>query len=163
MSRTSFLQDLLSTLFERSAARTASDDLRSMEELCAALISERGEASGFSIATAILDRYEKAPRQEKADFFRLLTEAHDLDAGAMQALERRVRLRGKLPPRGEGAVHIGEDAGDIAQRIIRELVQGQRNTSLGDEGRGFRRVRSGRSGGRGEHAAGAKESVLNPF
>ena len=46
MSRTSFLQDLLATIFERTVPRLVSDDRRSLEELAAALISERGEASG---------------------------------------------------------------------------------------------------------------------
>jgi malonyl-CoA decarboxylase len=83
VSRTSFLQDLLATIFERGAPRPSSNDGRSMEELAAALISERGEASGFSIATAILDRYEKSSPQERAEFFRLLAEEHDIDADAI--------------------------------------------------------------------------------
>ncbi len=85
MSRTSFLQDLLATIFERTAPRLVGDDRRSLEELAAALISERGEASGTRLAASILDRYEKSPAGEKADFFRLLTEVHDLDAGALAA------------------------------------------------------------------------------
>ncbi|OQM74248.1 decarboxylase [Pseudaminobacter manganicus] len=85
VSRTSFLQDLLATIIERAVPRTASNDRRSLRELCAALISERGEASGFSLATAILDRYEKASPEDKAAFFKLLTESHDLDAEAVIA------------------------------------------------------------------------------
>ncbi|WP_200957821.1 malonyl-CoA decarboxylase [Mesorhizobium sp. Root157] len=85
MSRTSFLQDLLATIFERAAPRTPSNDRRSMKELCAALISEQGEASGSSIATAILDRYEKSSPKERSEFFRLLVEDHDIDADAIIA------------------------------------------------------------------------------
>jgi len=83
MSRTSFLQDLLATIFERGAPRPVSDDNRTMEELCAALISERGEASGTRIAAAILDRYEKSTPEEKSDFFRLLVDVHDVNADAI--------------------------------------------------------------------------------
>ena len=85
MSRTSFLQDLLATIFERGAPRTPSNDRRSMKELCAALLSEQGEASGSSIATAILDRYEASSPKERSDFFRLLVEDHDIDADAIIA------------------------------------------------------------------------------
>lgn len=85
MSRTSFLQDLLVTIFERRAPQTASSDRRSMKNLCAALISEQGEASGSSIATAILDRYEAGASKERAEFFRLLVENHDVDADAIIA------------------------------------------------------------------------------
>ena len=85
MSRTSFLQDLLATIFERGAPRTPSNDRRSMKELCAALLSEQGEASGSSIATAILDRYEGSSPKERSEFFRLLVEDHDIDADAIIA------------------------------------------------------------------------------
>ena len=117
MSRTSFLQDLLSTLFERSAARTASDDLRSMEDLCAALISERGEASGFSIATAILSRYEKASREDKADFFRLLTDVHDLDAGAVAAAAEAYRAS----PDASTLARLIDEAEPPRQELLRRL------------------------------------------
>src|SRR5690606_24721952 len=54
-----------------------------MEELCEALLSERGEVSGTRIAAAILDRYERSTPREKADFFRLLVDKHDVDADAV--------------------------------------------------------------------------------
>ncbi len=117
MSRTSFLQDLLSTIFERGSPRSASDDRRSMEDLCAALISERGEASGFSIATAMLDRYEKASREEKADFFRLLTEAHDLDAGAVAAAAEAY----KASPDATTLARLIEEAEPPRQELLRRL------------------------------------------
>jgi malonyl-CoA decarboxylase len=117
MSRTSFLQDLLATLFERSAFRAASDDRRSMEDLCAALISERGEASGFSIATALLDRYEKASREEKAEFFRLLTEAHDLDAGAVAEAAQAY----KASPDAATLARLVDEAEPPRQELLRRL------------------------------------------
>jgi malonyl-CoA decarboxylase len=117
MSRTSFLQDLLATIFERSAPRLVSDDRRSMEELAAALISERGEASGTRLAAAILDRYEKSPAGEKAAFFRLLTEAHDLDASAVAAAAEAYRAS---PDAAALARLIGE-AEPPRQELLRRL------------------------------------------
>jgi malonyl-CoA decarboxylase len=117
MSRTSFLQDLLATIFERGAFRAASDDRRSMEDLCAALISERGEASGFSIATALLDRYEKASREEKAEFFRLLTEAHDLDAEAVAEAAQAY----KDSPDAATLARLVDEAEPPRQELLRRL------------------------------------------
>ncbi|THF54814.1 malonyl-CoA decarboxylase [Ollibium composti] len=117
MSRTSFLQDLLATIFERSTPRSISDDLRSMEDLCAALISERGEASGFSIATAILDRYENGTREDKADFFRLLTDAHDLDAGAVATAAQAY----KASPDASTLARLIEEAEPPRQELLRRL------------------------------------------
>ena len=83
MTRSSFLTDLLSSIFERRDSRSASDDKRSVEELCAALLSERGEASGTRMATAVLTRYEAMIDEEKRDFFALLAEQYDVDTDAV--------------------------------------------------------------------------------
>lgn len=117
MSRTSFLQDLLATIFERSAPRLVSDDRRSMEELAAALISERGEASGTRLAAAILDRYEKSSPKEKAAFFRLLTEAHDLDAGAVAAAAEAY----KASPDAVALARLIREAEPPRQELLRRL------------------------------------------
>jgi malonyl-CoA decarboxylase len=117
VSRTSFLQDLLATIIERAVPRTGSDDRRSMEELCAALISERGEASGFSLATAILDRYEKAAPKDKAAFFKLLTEGHDLDAEAVIAAASAY----KASPDAAHLARILDEAEPPRQELLRRL------------------------------------------
>lgn len=117
MSRTSFLQDLLATIFERTAPRLVGDDRRSLEELAAALISERGEASGTRLAASILDRYEKSPAGEKADFFRLLTEVHDLDAGAVAAAAEAYRAS----PNAATLARLVEEAEPPRQELLRRL------------------------------------------
>ncbi|MHA6646269.1 malonyl-CoA decarboxylase [Mesorhizobium sp. A623] len=117
MSRTSFLQDLLATIFERAAPRTPSNDRRSMKELCAALISEQGEASGSSIATAILDRYEGAPPKEKSAFFRLLVEDHDIDADAIIA----AAMAYKEAPDADILARLVEESEPPRQELLRRL------------------------------------------
>ncbi|CDX51610.1 putative decarboxylase [Mesorhizobium plurifarium] len=112
MIRTSFLQDLLATIFERSVDRPPSDDRRSLAEMCQALLSERGEASGTLIAAAVLDRYAAASTREKQDFFQLLNWTYDLDCESLiRAAETYGRnrafntlselLRAAEPPRQE--------------------------------------------------------------
>jgi malonyl-CoA decarboxylase len=117
MSRTSFLQDLLATIFERGAPRQASNDRRSMKELCAALISERGEASGFSIATAILDRYEKSSPEERSEFVRLLAEEHDIAADAIIAAATAY----KAAPDAEILARLVDEAEPPRQELLRRL------------------------------------------
>ena len=43
-----------------------------IEDLCRALLSGRGEASGVALASKVLDRYAAMSNQEKTDFFHLL-------------------------------------------------------------------------------------------
>lgn len=117
MSRTSFLQDLLATIFERTAPRLVSEDRRSLEELAAALISERGEASGTRLAAATLDRYEKSTAGEKADFFRLLTEVHDLDASAVVEAAQAYRDS----PDAATLSRLIEEAEPPRQELLRRL------------------------------------------
>lgn len=71
--------DLLSTIFERRlrAWRPLGKDDRSTEELAAALVGARGEASGVAIAQHILGRFEAMDDSEKRAFFTHL--AHDMN------------------------------------------------------------------------------------
>ncbi|HET7413137.1 MAG TPA: malonyl-CoA decarboxylase [Pararhizobium sp.] len=117
MSRTSFLQDLLATIVERGAPRPASDDDRSMQDLCAALISERGEATGTRIAAAILDRYETAPADEKSAFFRLLVDEHDVDADAIAEAAGAY----KAEPSAEAFSRLITKAEPSRQELLRRL------------------------------------------
>lgn len=117
MSRTSFLQDLLATIFERGTWRPVIDDRRSMEELCAALISEQGEASGTRIAAAILDHYEHSTPEEQADFFRLLVEAHDVDADAIAEAAAAY----KASPDAKALSRLIDEAEPPRQELLRRL------------------------------------------
>ena len=85
MARTSFLQDILSSLFEKGAYRALVEDRRPIEELCTALVSERGEISGSRIAAAILERYERLDRDGRKAFFELLVDNYDIDTEALAA------------------------------------------------------------------------------
>ncbi|MGN6551361.1 MAG: malonyl-CoA decarboxylase domain-containing protein, partial [Pararhizobium sp.] len=117
MSRTSFLQDLLATIFERSAPRPTGDDRRSMDELCEALISERGEASGTRIAATILDRYEAGDAEAKAEFFRLLTEEHDIDTDAIAEAAAAYKAK----PDADVLARLLDEAEPPRQEILRRL------------------------------------------
>ena len=46
MSKVSYFQDLLTSIFERGATVTRQPDVRSLESLASALMSEQGEVSG---------------------------------------------------------------------------------------------------------------------
>jgi malonyl-CoA decarboxylase len=86
---TSFLQELLGSIAERGRAlidRTSSRPTvgpdgkavpavkapETLESLCRALLSGRGEASGVALARQLLDLYAAAPIPARLEFFRLL-------------------------------------------------------------------------------------------
>ena len=80
MSRVSFLQDILSSVFERSRIFRSENDSRSILELCDAILSEQGEVSGSNLAANILYRFQNLDAEAKLDFFSHLAENFDLDA-----------------------------------------------------------------------------------
>lgn len=79
INRISFLQDMLSSVFNREAVEGVDNDTRSFEELCDALLSERGEVSGNRIANLILTRFNDAESEDQLAFFRMLVERFDID------------------------------------------------------------------------------------
>ncbi|MCB1490262.1 MAG: malonyl-CoA decarboxylase [Rhodobiaceae bacterium] len=79
MTRSNFLADILSSIFERRIDLVSGRDGRSIEALCAALLSERGEASGTRIAAAVLDHYLELDEAGKTRFFELLCKSYDID------------------------------------------------------------------------------------
>jgi malonyl-CoA decarboxylase len=84
MSRSSYFQDLLTSVFERGMAAVRSDrDERSLAELCEALMAVRGEVSGQRAAAAVLDRFDAADADERLTFFTMLAEEFDVDAHAV--------------------------------------------------------------------------------
>lgn len=82
MSRISFLQDMLTSLFDRNVNGEKRIDKREMDELCDALLSSRGELSGSRIAAAILDRFDAADAEDQHAWFRHLLTDLDIDAAA---------------------------------------------------------------------------------
>ena len=80
MSRISFLQDLLTSVFTREEVNTNRDDDRTVSELCDALLSERGEVSGNNLATTLLARFATADDDGRREYFDLLSSRFDINA-----------------------------------------------------------------------------------
>lgn len=79
MSRISFLQDVLASVFDQRSMFRFERDKRGIVELCEALMSEQGEVSGTKIASSVLSKYESLNAEEKVEFFECLAEAYDLE------------------------------------------------------------------------------------
>ena len=78
MSGNSSIYGMLSSVFERAIVFSKSTDKRSISELCDALLSGRGEASGTKIAHALFNKYEILSIEEKQEFFLYLNENLDV-------------------------------------------------------------------------------------
>ena len=110
---TSFFQELLGSIAERgralvdrSATRPAGKGARrakqpeTLESLCRALVSGRGEASGVALARQVLDLYAASPVAARVEFFRLLASDFDPELGRH--------------PAGLGSLPAGRDAREPA-------------------------------------------------
>lgn len=80
MSRLSFFQDILSSVFDRVSPGVTSADDRTIEELCNALLTERGELSGNQLAQTIIRRFKAADEQAQREMFSLWLTEMDIDA-----------------------------------------------------------------------------------
>jgi len=89
-SRLSFFQDLLTSVFNRDDTDELDSDARSLEELCDALLSERGEVSGNRIANQILTRFSHATDEVQLAFFKMLVERFDIDTKKVQAAANKL-------------------------------------------------------------------------
>lgn len=85
MSANSGIYGMLSSVFERAIVFSKSTDKRSITELCDALLSGRGEASGTKAAHALFNKYETLSDEQKQEFFLHLNE--NLDVSAKEAEE----------------------------------------------------------------------------
>jgi len=143
------LKDMLGRIAERGRALVEKRSLRlagfaprasasnvgseRIDDLCRALLSGRGEASGVALAGRVLDRYATMSKQEKQEFFQVLARdfgpdleqlkkawaayEQDFDTGGLRALLRAVEpprqelfRRLNLAPGGTGAlVSLRED------------------------------------------------------
>jgi len=79
INRISFLQDMLASVFNREAVEGIDNDGRTLEELCDALLSERGEVSGNRIANLILTRFNEADDEDQLAFFKMLVSRFDIN------------------------------------------------------------------------------------
>src|SRR5436305_2015563 len=92
-----FFTDLLSTISERGrtllrrgAAPDTKQDASDLIELCEALLSGRGEASGTAMAREVLDRYHGLDAGGRRSFFKALVRDFGPDREKV-AKARRVR------------------------------------------------------------------------
>lgn len=83
MSRMSYLQNVLSSVFERGKIFRGQDDSRNLKVLCDAIFSEKGEVSGVKLAASVLSKYESLDREHKLEFFNHVIEQFGLDPDAM--------------------------------------------------------------------------------
>ena len=79
MSRISYFQDLLSSVFSRDVKTQKYSDNRSLEELCSALLSERGEVTGNRLAGSLLHRFCMSDESEQLAFFQMLVSKFDIN------------------------------------------------------------------------------------
>ena len=86
----SFFQDLLTSVFYRDDTDELDSDARTLEELCDALLSERGEISGNRIANNILNRFSRSGDDEQLAFFKMLVQRFDIDTNQVQAAANKL-------------------------------------------------------------------------
>src|SRR3979490_3278848 len=90
-----FFSDLLAsisergrTLLRRAGSLDAKQDASDLAELCEALLSGRGEASGTAMAREVLDRYQQLDEAGRLSFFATLAKAYGPDRERLaQAIE----------------------------------------------------------------------------
>ena len=109
MSSNAFFSDLLAsisergrTLLRRGGSPDTSEDASDLIELCEALLSGRGEASGTAIAREVLDCYRRLDAAGRLSFFETLTRDYGPDRGPTLAgdrgLARATERRGRQRP-----------------------------------------------------------------
>src|SRR5450432_456181 len=95
MSSNAFFSDLLTSISERgrillrrAGSSDAKQDASELVELCEALLSGRGEASGTAMAREVLDRYQQLDEAGRLSFFATLAKAYGPDRERLaQAIE----------------------------------------------------------------------------
>src|SRR5258707_7200598 len=95
MSSNAFFSDLLAsisergrTLLRRAGPSDAKQDASDLVELCEALLSGRGEASGTAMAREVLDRYHNLDEAGRLSFFEALARSYGPDREKLaQAIE----------------------------------------------------------------------------
>jgi malonyl-CoA decarboxylase len=124
-----FLRELLGTIADRGRAMidpaaNGPAAPESIENLCRALLSARGEASGIALASAIVAAYTAFDARERLRFFDLLKDAFGPDRDRLKEAATRYAASGE--PREERV--LLEAAEPRRQELIRRLNLAPGNT-----------------------------------
>ncbi len=119
MSRISYLQDVLSSVFERGRIFRGGDDKRDIVALCDAIFSEKGEVSGSKLAANVLAKYEELSFDEKREFFSHIVDNFDLDPDAVIA-SAQAYIEDRTPAH---LAKLTKDAEPKRRELLRRLNQ----------------------------------------
>jgi malonyl-CoA decarboxylase len=132
MSSNAFFSDLLAsisergrTLLRRTGSSDAKQDVSGLIELCQALLSGRGEASGIAIAREVLDRYHDLDETQRLEFFHTLT----CDFGPDRERLARAIESWRTQPNDEDASNLHFASEPRRQELIRRLNRAPGGTS----------------------------------
>ena len=132
MSSNAFFSDLLTsisergrTLLRRVGSSEAKPDGAELIELCEALLSGRGEASGTAIAREILDRYHHLNEAERLSLFEALTRDFGPDREKLAKAVENWRTQ----PSDEDASELHFASEPRRQELIRRLNRAPGGTS----------------------------------
>src|SRR4030081_1073181 len=105
------------TLLRRVEPPDTKQDASDLIELCEALLSGAGEASGTAIAREVLDRYHDLDEAGRVSFFRTLAHAYGPDQEKLQRAIEDWRAR----PTGDGASELHFASEPRRQELFRRL------------------------------------------
>src|SRR6202051_2778597 len=121
---TPFFSDLLASISERGRTRlrragssNGKQDTSDLIELCEALLSGRGEASGTAMAREVLDRYHHLDQAERLAFFEALPRDFGPDRERLAAAIESWRAQ----PSDEDANDLHFASEPRRQELIRRL------------------------------------------
>src|SRR6516165_7071015 len=126
-----FFSDLLATISERGRsllrrgeAEDGKGDASDLVDLCEALLSGRGEASGTAMAREVLDRYHDLDDDNRRAFFEALARDFGPDKAKLTAA---IEAWQALPGDGNGTdLHFASEP--RRQELIRRLNRAPRGT-----------------------------------
>ncbi|QWG19514.1 malonyl-CoA decarboxylase [Bradyrhizobium sediminis] len=132
MSSNAFFTDLLAsisergrTLLRRAGSTDAKQDVSELIQLCEALLSGRGEASGTAMAREVLDRYRNLDEAGRLAFFETLARDYGPDRERLaQAIEAW-----RSQPSDEDASDLHFASEPRRQELIRRLNRAPGGTS----------------------------------
>jgi malonyl-CoA decarboxylase len=129
---TAFFSDLLATISEsgrtllrRGNSLEAKQDPSELLELCEALLSGRGEASGTAMAREVLDRYQYLDAEGRLSFFQTLAREFGPDRSKLSRAIEAWRLQ----PDAEDASELHFASEPRRQELIRRLNRAPGGTS----------------------------------